>query len=93
MKAVSFALVLMVMALLMIIATPGAFALEEETLIENPVDGDGPGTSMAIGKVYVTLVEWEPDIEGLGAGMFTATEFDFSEFFNELYESLASLFN
>ena len=39
----------------------------------------------------VNVIELKPDLDGVGAGLFTESEFDFSEFFEELCEAFASL--
>lgn len=90
MKALSLALMIMVSLYLVIAAPMPAAAIEEGT--GDSVDaGDDPSTSVAHGVVRVTVIEWKPDIEGVGAGLFTESEFDFSEFFGELCEAVASL--
>ncbi len=53
--------------------------------------GPAAGQSTATGEVIVYLEEWQPDLSGMGAGLFTFTAFDFSGFFEELAGSLSSL--
>jgi hypothetical protein len=90
MKAISLALIIMV-SFYMVIAAPVA-AAQEEGSEESVAFDDDPSTDVAYGIVRVTVIEWEPDLEGVGAGLFTESEFDFSGFINELCESIASLF-
>lgn len=89
MKAYVFVITALVSIFLVSAAVPGALAEEGETAAEEQIDETDP--SIAIGYVYVTVVEWTPDLEGIGAGLFTYSEFDFSEFFDKVVESLASL--
>ena len=73
-------------------AVPGAIAAEEVTAETAQVQAEeAHDSSVAIGYVYVTLLEWEPDLEGIGSGLFTHSEFDFTEFFEKVFEPLAGL--
>jgi hypothetical protein len=92
MKAVLFVITVMISLFLVSATVPGVVAEESlESVREEMAKRDLP-PNIAIAYVLVTVVEWEPDLEGVGAGLFTDTEFDFSGFFEELGESLASLF-
>ena len=92
MKALSLALIIMVSVYLVLAAPVPADALEEGPDEPAAVDDD-PSTAVAYGEVRVTVIEWKPGLEGVGAGLFTESAFDFSGFFRELCESLASLFS
>ena len=59
--------------------------------VEEEVPEAAGGSSVAIGYVYAYVTEWQPDLEGTGAGLFTYSEFDFGEFFGKVAESLESL--
>ncbi|MBN2330646.1 MAG: hypothetical protein JXC85_02425 [Candidatus Aenigmarchaeota archaeon] len=91
MKQASIAITAMI-SLYLVFVAPLMAAAYEGPPDETPAAGDDPGTSVAIGKVVVNVVEWSPDLEGVGAGLFTESEFDLPAFFSELFDSLASLF-
>ncbi len=88
----AFAKLMVALILILAVATtfPGAAALEEGPGDSVQADDD-PSTDTAVGRVVVIVVEWQPDLSGVGAGLFTESEFDFSVFFSELGESLAGL--
>jgi len=93
MKQATIALTVMISLYLVFVAPLMAAAQAQEgTQEETPAAGDDPGTSVAIGKVVVNVVEWRPDLAGVGAGLFTESGFGLPAFFSELFESLASLF-
>ena len=94
MKVGILAITALISILLLSAAVPGALAEEEaggETGEEEMAEVTGD-SSVAIGHVYVYVLEWTPDLEGIGAGLFTYSEFDFGEFFEKVAESLKSLF-
>jgi len=49
------------------------------------------GQSTAVGEVRVYLEEWQPDLSGMGAGLFTFTALDFNGFFAQLSDAISSL--
>jgi hypothetical protein len=59
------------------------------------MDGQGAAlkadSSVVFGYVNVTVLEWQPDLEGAGAGLFTYSSFDFYEFFGEAAGGLSEL--
>ncbi len=92
MKALSLALIIMFSVYLVLAAPVPAAALEEGPDESEAVDDD-PSTDVAYGEVRVNVIEWKPDLDDVGAGLFTDSAFDFSGFLNELCESMASLFS
>jgi len=93
MKALAFVLTALISILLVSAAVPTALADDGETAADQEKDqtNESLSTSVAFGKVCVTVVEWRPDLAGIGAGLFTHSGFDFSKFFDEVGKSLASL--
>ena len=87
-RSLAFALI----SVMFLSATVPAALAEEAGTERNDAANVTGGSSTAVGHVYVTLVEWKPDLEGLGTGMFTYSAFDFEEFFGKLAEAFSSLF-
>ena len=93
MKLNVLAIAALISILVLSSVVPGALAEGEadgETGEEEMAEATGD-SAVAIGHVYAYVLEWTPDLEGTGAGLFTYSEFDFGEFFEKVAESLESL--
>jgi len=82
-------LLLLILTTLIISAVPGTLAEESEAADENQIDQADPG--VAIGRVYVTVLPWRPKLQGIGSGLFTYSEFDFSGFLQKVMDSFSAL--
>ena len=93
MRASALIITVFISVFLVAAAVPGALAEEAAPeAVEEELPEDAGDPSVAYGHVYVYVLEWSPDLEGAGAGLFTYSEFDFGEFFEKVSESLSSLF-
>ena len=80
------------LALLVIAAAlPVAQAADADAADASQDTAPAAGQSTAVGEVTVYLEEWQPDLSGMGAGLFTFTAFDFAGFFAQLADALSSL--
>ena len=82
-------LFLFVLIILIISVVPGTLADETEAADENQINQADP--SVAIGRVYVTVLPWRPKLQGIGSGLFTYSEFDFSGFLQKVMDSFSAL--
>ena len=82
-------LLLLILTTLIISAVPGTLAEEAEAADENQINQADP--SVAIGRVYVTVLPWMPKLDGIGSGLFTYSEFDFSKFLEKVADSFSAL--
>lgn len=78
--------------ILVLLVASVPLAVAEEATAESPAEAAVHDPSRAIGYVYVYVLEWKPDLSGIGAGIFTYTDFDFSEFCGKVAEQIAGLF-
>jgi len=77
-------------SLLFMLSQPSLSAASTD---ENAADGQAQAvTSTAVGHVTVYLLEWQPDLSGVGSGLFTFSSFDLGGFFDELASEIAGLF-
>jgi hypothetical protein len=91
MKAFLLALTVIFAIHLVIAASVPAAAALEEGADEQVIADDDPSTDVAHGLVRVNVIEWKPDLSGVGAGLFTQSEFDFSEFLGKLALAVSAL--